>query len=299
MDRRYLLKTVLIFLVASFAMTLGFWLGIPFVQAERANTKLASANNHIEEANMLMSRIEADKLGADTFSSLENINVAREAVAGAEPLLKQAMDSVRSASIDARSAASLSTISPDYRDYLLKKAEIADLRGQQLQVLADTVAQLGNLYEAGTVVFTSLDEMDKLLGQFQVAMSMVQSNPAQASTTLKQTSQAMLQVKQQLDDGYAATGFNLLSAMSRSVNDYADLSSLAAQLADAAGAGDQTQAQAAAIELERKLMSTGSARTELENWWQSEIKPRETLYRDLQAQMETLDEEAAGLYATR
>jgi len=299
MDSRYLLKAVFILLVAGVALTLGFWLGIPFVQAERANTKLASANNHIEEANLLMSRIEADKLGADTFTSLENINMARETVAGAEPLLKQAAGSVREASRDARSAANLSSISPDNRDYLLKKAEIADLREQQLLVLEDTVAQLDDLYEGGTVVFTSLEEMDRLLGQFQVAMSMVQSNPTDASAALKQTSQSMLQVKQKLDDGYAATGFNLLATMSQSVGDYADLSSLAAQLADAAGAGNQTRAQAAAIELERKLMSTGGARNELKNWWQSEINPRETLYRDLQARMETLDEEAAGLYATR
>lgn len=299
MDKRYLLKAAFTFLVAGFAVTLGIWLGIPFVQAERANAKLASANNHVEEANMLMSRIEADKVGADTFLSLENINMAREAIAGAEPLLRQATDSVRAAAGDARSAAGLSSISPDYRDYLLKKAEIADLREQQLLVLGDTVSQLGNLYEAGTVIFTSLEEMDRLLGQFQVAMSLVQSNPTEASATLKQTSQTMLQVKQKLDDGYAATGFNLLTAMSQSVSDYADLSSLAAQLADASGAGDQTRAQTAAIELERKLMNTGGARTELENWWQSEINPRETLYRDLQTRMETLDQEAAGLYTTR
>ncbi|MFA5802652.1 MAG: hypothetical protein WC911_09300 [Thermoleophilia bacterium] len=299
MDKRYLLKTIAIFFIAGGALALGLSLGIPFVQNERANTKLAGANNHIEEANLLMSRIEADKLGADTFTSQENISTAREAVAGAEPLLKQATDSVREASRDARSAAGLSSISPDNRDYLLKKAEIADLREQQLLVLEDTVVQLGNLYKGGSVVFTSLEEMDMLLGQFQVAMSMVQSNPAEASATLKQTSQSMLKVKQELDDGYSATGLNLLTAMSQSVGEYADLSSMAAQLADAAGAGDQTRAQAVAIDLEKKLMTTSGARNELENWWQSEIEPRESLYRDLQAQMETLDEEAAGLYATR
>lgn len=299
MDKRFLLRTLAIFFIAGGALALGLSLGIPFVQNERANSKLADANNHIEEANLLMSRIEADKLGADTFTSLENISTAREAVAGAGPLLKQATDSVREASRDARSAAGLSSISPDNRDYLLKKAEIADLREQQLLVLEDTVSQLGNLYEGGSVVFTSLEEMDMLLGQFQVAMSLVQSNPAEASATLKQTSQSMLKVKQELDGGYLATGLNLLTAMSQSVGEYADLSSTAAQLADAAGAGDQTRAQAVAIDLEKKLMTTSGARNELENWWQSEIEPRETLYRDLQAQMESLDEEAAGLYATR
>lgn len=299
MDSRYLLKALIIFFAAAVVLTLGLWLGVPMIQTERANSKLASANNHIEEANLLMSRIEADKLGADAFTSLDNINTAREAVAGAGPLLKQAEDESRAAANDARSAAGLSSISRGSRDYLLKKGEIATLREQQILVLEDSVNQLDKLYEAGSVVFTSLEEMDRLLGQFQAAMSKVQSNPAEASASLNQASQSMLSVKQKLDDGYQATGFDLLSTLSKSVADYAELSSLAARLADAAGSGDQARAQAAAIELERKLMTTSAARNELDQWWQSEIKPLETLYRDLQSQMEALDEEAAGLYALR
>ncbi len=294
---RYLLAFIL--LVSAIILAAGGWHGLEWLQVKRADNLLNSANSHIEKANGLMGNIKLEQLSPESFSSLDNIKLASTALQEMTPLLEQAATEVRQAELDAGSAAAMPLL-PEWQSvYLQKKQKTAAIRGQQMVNLVEIVRRLQQLYAVGSVVFSSVQEMDRLFGQFQAAMGRVQSSPAEASESLGQISRSFSEVQKQLEESYRQTGFEILPELSRTAAGNAELSALAAQLADAAGAGDQGRAQQAAIQLEKKLLSTSIAGNAIDSWWKSQIKPLEQEYGDLRMREEALDVEAATMYSSR
>jgi len=290
----FLAMVVLVALLA-----LSAWSGLGWVQEKRADSLLSKANSHIETANGIMAGIEVSALGSESFTSLDSINSAAGAAESMIPLLEQAAAEVSSARDDAARAADIALIDEGYGNYLLKKEETAGARVQQLEVLAATTDQLQQLYSVGPVVFSSVQEMDRLFGQFQDALAKVQSSPAEASSSLGQIAGSFAELQKQLDQAYADTGFEILPELSRTAADNAELAMLAVQLADAAGSGDQAKAQQAAIGLEEKLLSTSISGNLVDLWWQQMIEPLEQEFAGLQSLQESLDAEAAALYEQR
>lgn len=277
----------------------GSWFGLGWVQEQRADGMLSGANAHIEKANGIMDEVEVGQLGSGSFSSLDSIKRATDAADSMLPLLEQAATEVSKAREDAGTAAGLSLLDEQYNVYLLKKQETADARMRQLEVLAEITDRLKQLYAVGPVVFNSIQEIDRLFGQLQNALGKVQSSPAEASASLGQIAQSFSQLQSQLDQAYAETGFEILPRLSRTASDNAGLASLAAQLADAAGAGDQARAQQAAISLEQKLLATSISGNLVSQWWQQQIEPLENEYTELQSRQDALDVEAEELYGQR
>lgn len=296
MNRYSYIATILVFIAL---LAIGVWFGLVWVQASRANDLLSHANSHIEEANRAMAEIEVGRLGSDSFTSQDSLSRAAVAVESMIPLLEQAASGISSAQKDVATASGFPLLDSWYSDYLLKKQETAEIRMQQLEVLAETADRLQQFYSVGPVVFSSVQEMDRLFGSFQDALSKVQTSPAEASSSLGQVSRSFSQIQTQLDQAYAETGFEILPELSRTAADNAELAALAAQLADAAGAGDQARAQQAAISLEGKLLSTSFSGNTVDLWWQQQIAPLEQEYADLQSRQETLDAEAAAIYEQR
>ena len=281
---RYLLAFIL--LVSAIILAAGGWHGLEWLQVKRADNLLNSANSHIEKANGLMGNIKLEQLSSESFNSLDNIKLASTALQEMTPLLEQAATEVRQAELDAGSAAAMPLL-PEWQSvYLQKKQKTAAIRGQQMVNLVEIVRRLQQLYAVGSVVFSSVQEMDRLFGQFQAAMGRVQSSPAEASESLGQISRSFSEVQKQLEESYRQTGFEILPELSRTAAGNAELSALAAQLADAAGAGDQGRAQQAAIQLEKKLLSTSIAGNAIDSWWKSQIKPLEQEYGDLRMREE-------------
>ncbi|MBI5870191.1 MAG: hypothetical protein HZB44_04430 [Actinobacteria bacterium] len=278
---------------------LGSWFGIGWLQEQRADGMLTSANSHVGNANGIMAQIEVGRLGSESFTSLDSISQANRAIESMIPLLEEAATEISSAREDAGTAAGFPLLDDWYRTYMDKKRETAGLRMQQLEVLAETAGRLQQLYAAGPVIFNSVQEMDRLFGQLQDALGKVQNSPAEARTSLDQVSRSFSQLQQQLDQAYAQTGFEVLPELSRTAADNAELAQLAAQLADAAGAGDQARAQQAAVSLEQKLLTTSVSGNTVDLWWQEQIDPLEQEYAELQARQEALDAEAAALYEQR
>lgn len=295
------MKRILYIAILALALLLvaGVWFGIGWLQEKRADGLLALANSHIETANGIMAEIEVGQLGSDSFTSLEGISRAASATESMIPLLEQAATEVNSAREGAGTAAGFPLLDDWHRDYLLKKQEAAETRMQQLEVLAETAYRLQQLYAAGPVIFNSVQEMDRLFGQFQDALGKVQSNPGEASASLAQIALSFSQIQALLDQAYAETGFEILPELSRTAADNSGLASLAAQLADAAGAGDQARAQQAAINLEEKLLATSISDDTVDLWWRQQIESLELEYADLQSRQESLDAEAAALYERR
>ncbi|MBK5225769.1 MAG: hypothetical protein JJD96_04240 [Thermoleophilia bacterium] len=294
---RYLLAFIL--LVSAILLAVGGWHGLKWLQVKRADYLLNSANSHMEKANGLMGDIKLEQLSSESFTSLDNINLASTALQEMKPFLEQAATEVRQAELDAGSAATMPLLPEWQNEYLQKKQETAAIREQQIASLVEIVSRLQQLYAVGSVVFSSVQEMDRLFGQFQAAMGRVQSSPVEASESLGQIARSFSQVQKQLEESYRQTGFEILPELSKTAADNAELSALAAQLADAAGAGDQGRAQRAAIQLEEKLLSASIAGNAIDSWWQSQIKPLEQEYSDLQMREEALDVEAATLYSSR
>lgn len=294
---RYLLAFIL--LVSAILLAVGGWHGLKWLQVKRADYLLNSANSHMEKANGLMGDIKLEQLSSESFTSLDNINLASTALQEMKPFLEQAATEVRQAELDAGSAATMPLLPEWQSEYLQKKQETAAIRDQQIASLVEIVSRLQQLYAVGSVVFSSVQEMDRLFGQFQAAMGRVQSSPVEASESLDQIARSFSQVQKQLEESYRQTGFEILPELSKTAADNAELSALAAQLADAAGAGDQGRAQRAAIQLEEKLLSASIAGNAIDSWWQSQIKPLEQEYSDLQMREEALDVEAATLYSSR
>ncbi|MHB8792713.1 MAG: hypothetical protein ACYC6O_05190 [Thermoleophilia bacterium] len=291
---RFLTAAALLVLAALLAA--GAWFGLGWLQEKRADRLLSSANSHIERANGIMMEIEVGQLGSESFTSLESIGRADSAIKSMTPLLEQAATEISDARDDAGTAAGFPLLDEWQSSYLRTKEESANIRREQLEVLAETADRLQQLYAAGPVIFNSVQEMDRLFGQLQDALGKVQTNPAEARASLDQIAISFSQLQQRLDQAYAETGFEVLPELSRTAADNAGLAQLAAQLADAAGAGDQVRAQQAAISLEQKLLSTTISGNTVDLWWQQQIEPLEQKYAELQAQQEALDVDAAALY---
>ncbi|MCL5883494.1 MAG: hypothetical protein M1539_05900 [Actinobacteria bacterium] len=274
----------------------GGWFGLGWVEARRADMLLREANGHIETADNIMAQMKLDRLGRENFTSLENINEAAAALQDMKLLLGQAAGPVNDAEDEMSAAAGLPLIDDNYRAYLEKKRDTAAVRRQQLDTLAATVDRLDQLYGVGPAIFNSVQEMDRLLGQLEDSMGKVQSSPQEAAASLRQTAASFLQVQKQLDQSYSQEGFPLLTGLSKTAADDADLATLGARLADAAGAGDQAAAQQAAVQIESRLMTISTSGDPIDPWWQEQIEPLQRQYSDLQSQLATLDAEAASLY---
>lgn len=296
MNRILIITAILAFTVL---LTVGGWFGVDWVQMKRADDLLLNANSHVEKANAVMAEIKVDQLGSESFSSLDSINQAASATESMMPLLDQATTEISGARDNVSMAAGFLLLDEWYRSYLLKKQEAAEIRLQQLEVLAETADRLHQLYSVGPVVFSSIQEMDRLFGQFQDALGKVQSSPVEASTSLIQVANSFSQLQQQLDQAYSENSFEILPELSRTAAENAELALLAAQLADAAGAGDQARAQQAAVGLEGKLLSATISDNLVDLWWQQQIEPLERNYSELQSRQDTLDKEAAALYEAR
>ncbi|MDO8737318.1 MAG: hypothetical protein Q7K29_09605 [Thermoleophilia bacterium] len=292
--KRILFIITIVLLTALLAA--GAWFGLGLAQEKRADRLLSSANSHIEEANVIMAEAGIGQLGSESFTSLDSINRATVAAESMMPLLEEAVNEVNSAQEDADKAAGFPLLDDRYNRYLLKKREIAETRIRQLEVQAETADRLLKFYAAGPVIFNSVQEMDRLFGQLQNALGKVQSSPAEASESLVQIAGAFSTIQNQLDQAYTENGFEILPVLSRTAADNAGLASLAAQLADAAGAGDQARAQQAAIGLEEKLLTTSISGDTVDQWWKQQIEPLEHEFAELQSEQEALDEEAAALY---
>jgi len=297
MTRRYSYIAKILILIA--LLGLGAWFSLGWLQESRANNLLSHANSHIERANEVMAEMEVDRLGSESFTSLNSITRATDAIESMKPLLEQAASEINDAQKDTATAAGFPLLDGWYSDYLLKKQETAGIRMQQLEILAETIGTQQQLYSVGPVIFSSVQEMDRLFGQFQDALSKVQSSPSEAGSSLGQISQSFSQIQTQLDKAYAKTGFEIIPELSKTASDNAELAGLAAQLADAAGTGDQARAQQVAIDLEAKLLSTSLNGNTVELWWQQQIEPLEQEYADLQSRQVELDAEAAAIYEQR
>jgi hypothetical protein len=292
---RFLIGAITVIFVA--ALVIGSWFGLRWVATVRADNMLTSANRHIEAANQVMDQVKVEQLSQESFTSLDNISRTGEAIQAMKPLLGQAALEVTEAEDDAGSAAGLPFLTGWYSEYLQKKQESAAVRRQQLDVLAATADRLEQLYAAGPDVYSSIQEMDRLFGQFQAAMGKVQSSPSEAGAILGQVTQSFRDVQIRLDQAYAQTAFEMLPALSKAAAENAELSALAGQLADAAGAGDQAAAQQVAALLEEKLLTTSTSSNAIDSWWQQQITPLQQEYADLQARQEVLDAEAVELYS--
>lgn len=275
------------------------WLALPMVQLKRADFKLHAGNSHISKANSLMASAITGEAGPQSFTSRESINRTAEALTQAQPLLADASREIDGAASQARSAADLSRLPPWYRDYLMKKADTAALRKQQLEAITAALIKLKKLFDAGETVFTAMEETDRQLGQLQAAMEKIQTSPDEASALFAQLETSLKETKAQLDEEYSRSGLDLFNYLSDSLKAGAGLAALGGQLAEAARAGDQAQAQQVAAEMESRMLQFGTSAEVLDDWWEKEIIPLYDEYEGLQERMEALDAEAAALYGRR
>lgn len=282
-------------LIAAIAAGAG-WYGSLSVQLARADSLLTEANSHIEQANKLLAELGLDNLDAGDFSSLESIDKSGAVATVAAPRLDGARQEIDDAADAIRRAQGLSFLPAWYHDYLSKKEETAGLRSQQTQILAQKTGELTQLYTSGAVIFTALQERDRLIGQFQTAYGMIKDDPAPARDSLVTVAQGLRATESQLDSAYQEQGFNLLRDLAASTADFAGLAELALELADAATAGDQARIQDSSALLETKLQLSGFETGYVDTWWQDQITPLEQSYQDLQARQEQLDAEAAAFY---
>ena len=128
------------------------------------------------------------------------------------------------------------------------------------------------------MIFNSTQELDRLFGQYQSALGRVQSSPGEASATLGAVAQSFDAVRQQLDQAYTETSLDLLQGLSTTAAEGADLAALAAQLADAAGSGDQARAQQITVQIQEKQLQVSFSDNAIDPWWRQHIRPLEQEY---------------------
>ncbi|MHB0867610.1 MAG: hypothetical protein ACYC6B_06070 [Thermoleophilia bacterium] len=290
------MKKALIMVAVMALAVAAAWYGGAWVQLKRADSMMASANDAIVRANERMSRISVGDLGANSFTSLDNINRASAAVNASRPLLADTRGDIERVRDEAHRARGLARLPDWYYDYLEIKEQIAQLRLEQLDRLEQTTAGMSALYSSGPIIFNSLEEMDRLLGQFQAALGKLQSDPAQARANMDQIAVEMRQLQTGLDEANTKNDFQLLADLSGSVAANIRLVEQSADLAAATAAGDQAQAQQSAIALEKSLMNTSITSNLLNNWWRREIDPLERDFTTLQSRQEELDQQAAAAY---
>lgn len=272
------------------------WLALPRIQVMRADALLNEANASITEANELLSGVDLKAVSYGNFVSLENIRQTSEVLSTSVPVIDEAIARIDDAIAKSDEAASLSSMPQWYRDYLGKKRQVATLRREQLETMKEAVGKLQSLYGDGDVIFTTIEEMDRLWGQVEYNLGILQSSPSEAGAGLKQAAASMRQLQGQLDGRFQQTGFELLDELADSVDSNAKLAELAGQLADAVAGGSQSQAQEAAVAVEAQLMETTDTSSFIELWLSARVKPLIDDFLELQEEQEELDDEAAELF---
>lgn len=294
--KRYLLPGLAL---ALFVIAGAFWLAIPRVQMMRADRLITRANEEIAAANEALAAFDLASISLESFVSPESISQAGESLGNSIPAIDDAIEDVRRASESVDQAAGLSRLPAGYLNYLNSKKEITGVRIEQLEKLKETVEALRMLYEDGDIIFTAVEEMDRLWGQVDYSLQTVQGNPADSSAALGQAAQSMRDLQARIDARYDETGFFLLESLSDSIEDNAKLADLAKSLADAVQAGDQSGAQQAAVALEAQLVDTTDTSAFIDLWIEYSLKPDIDDFQELQEEQEDLDREAAELFGAR
>lgn len=294
-------RTRIVALAAALALAVvavaGGWFGAQRVQTARADSLLAEANGHIERANQLLAELGIDALGPGDFSSLDNISQSNTVASGAVAKLSEIRQETDAAAAAADRAAGLALIPAWYQDYLAKKGEVADLRTRQVDNLEQKTGTLAQLYDSGAVIFTALQNRDRLVGEFETAFGMIKDNPGPARDALGAVAQGLRGTESQLRSAHQEKGFGLLVELADSTAGYAELAELAQALADAAAAGDQSRIQDSSAKLETKLEEASLNTGFIDSWWQGNITPLERSYQDLESRQQDLDTEAAVIYS--
>jgi hypothetical protein len=272
------------------------WLVLPQVQEWRADALLSEANGHMEKANEAMARIDIDMLDLQSLTSLEAIEAAGGAVVAAGPLLEESAAETALAMNAVSRGEGFPRLPGWYSQYLGKKRETAEARERQVQILQQASDRLSLLYPEAPLIFRSMQEMDRLLGQFQAAMASTQSDPGGSSASLAQIAASMRDIQHQLESRYSESGFNLLERMADNVKDNAEMVEQTKALADAVATGDQAQVQQASDAMQKLLMETDVGIDYLELWFNIELKPLKHDYDELQSRQHQLDEEAAEIF---
>jgi hypothetical protein len=278
----------------------GAWRGAVFVQTKRADSLLDSGDAHVARANEHMSRTRLGDIGSvGAFSSVDNINRAAAAADTALASLDEARAELESAAADAHRAARLQLIPTWYRDYLETKQQIAELRVAQVDEMRLAFTAIREIYGSGAVIFTSIEDTDRLLGQYEAALGRIPASPAEAREQLQQIASGMRAIKQRLDDEYGEKAFQLLADLSASVDIYAGNIDLSIELAQAVEDGDQSRIQSVTIDLENRLTESQTGTDFLSDWWEENVAPYEESYRELQDRADELDSAAFDIYATK
>ena len=275
------------------------WLLLPRVQVLRADNLVSQANQDIAAANEALAAFELADISLESFTSIASIQQAGESLSNSLPAIDAATVMIHQAALRVEQAAGLYHLPPGYRDYLEHKQEITELRIEQLERLEETVEELRMLYQDGDVIFTAIEEMDRLWGQVEYSLQTVQSNPANSGASLEQAAEAMRRLRDQVDARYQEHGFVLLDSLSGSIEENAKLADMAVALADAVLAGNQADAQQAASSLQAQLLNTTDTSGLIETWIEQLLKPGVDYFQQLQHEQEELDQQAAELFNSR
>ncbi len=274
----------------------GGWLFFPQFQTARANNDLAAANSSIRQANRLVASIDVGALKTAGFSSVNEIHQEQNLLDQYSRHLNRAESEIRQADREASSAAGLARLPGGYRNYLQKKTSVARLRLKQIGNLHKAVAKLKQLYGSGDVIFQSLNDTDRLLGQLQTAIAELQANPDAARTSLENVSKSMRTIQQQLDQRRAQTGFDLLTELSQKFSGDADVADLASRLAAAVASGSQSQGESSAQVLVARLLELKSTADDVDQWMILNVVPLLNGYDQMQTQAKQLDNQAKALH---
>lgn len=290
---RFLLITLLIA-----ALLVAGWFGLRWTTMALASLQMANANGHIERANRLLSDARLEDMGSGSFTSLGNIERGTAAMDGALPLMRESREETAQAAAGARRARALILLPSWYSQYLEKKEQIANLRLEQLGRQEESATSLQELYASGALIFTSVEEMDRLQGRLQGSLGSLPGNPREAGAQITQIAESMRQIQKQLDDAHQERDFQLLFQLSRAAGSSADLAEAAIRLAEATAAGDQARAQQSAVDVESRTKDAVDCRDYLDLWWKQEVSTLSDESGQLQSRQEELESEAAEIYGS-
>lgn len=281
------------------AAGIAVWFAVPRIQVMRADAKLVAANDAIAAANEQLSGIDLTTIGTESFVSVASIRATSETLNATLPVIDEAIEEVEAALEAIDAASGLYRLPESYVAYLAVKRETAELRIEQMEALRDLIDEAQPLYEHGDVIFTAIEEMDRLWGQVDYHMRTLQNDPAGARAGLQQAADTMYGLKEQLDSRGAESDFGLIELLSESVGENAKLAELARDLADAVGSGDQARVQQAAAAMEAQLLETTDTSGFIDVWVEYEIESEVSDFEVLQDEQEELDVEAAALFPGR
>lgn len=288
-----------VLLLALALVAAGIWLAWPSIQVSRADRLIAEANEEIAAANEALSSVDLNAISLESLISIASIEQTRDSLDSSLPAIADAKARVQAAAAAVDQAAGLSRLPQGYYDYLDHKREITGLRIEQMETLEELIGELQKLYGDGDIIFSAVEEMDRLWGQVEYNLQMVQSSPAESAAGLNQAATSMRELQGRVDARHKESGFELLATLSESIGENARLADFAKALADAVAAGDQAGAQQAAVALESQLLETTDTSGFVDMWIQYSLKPDVGDFKDLQEEQEDLDAEAAELFSRR